>query len=87
MGWYKTARKHLSTYESKIVKLDAERIARRQLYFKGDTSPSQEKIDSIVSNVVDKLEKKYGSLDLIRKSSPNETLNKAIELAVKEELP
>ena len=87
MGWYKTARKFLSTYEKKIVNSDAERIARRRLYFQGVTSPSQDKINSIVSNVIEKLEKKYGSLDLIRKSSPNETLNSAIELAVEEELP
>ena len=88
MGWYKTViSKFSSSYEAKIVKFETERIARRKLYYKGDSSPSQSKIDSITKDVISKLENTYGSLDSIRRASSSESLDSIIEKAVNEILP
>ena len=88
MGWYKSViAKLASSYEAKIVKIDAERIARRRLYFKGNTSPLPEYVAYIVKEVVSKLETQYGSIDKIRRASSSENLDSIIEKAVVEILP
>ena len=88
MGWYKSViAKLASSYEAKVVKIDAERIARRRLFFKGNTSPNPDYIQNIVKEVVSKLETQYGSLDKIRRASNSENLDSIIEKAVVEILP
>lgn len=88
MGWYKTIiAKYSSTYESKIVKMAAEKIIRRRLFYKGNSSPSPEYVQTLVSNVVDTLVKKHGSLDKLRRASNSENLSTLIEKAVEESLP
>lgn len=88
MGWYRSViAKIASSYESKIVKIDAERIARRRLFYKGNSSPSPEYINNVVSEVIKNLESKYGSIDKIRRASNSENLDNLIEKAVIEILP
>ncbi len=88
MGWYRSViAKIASSYEAKIVKLDAERIARRRLFFKGNSSPSPDYVDNIVKEVISKLETQFGSLDKIRRASSSENLDNIIEKAVVEILP
>ena len=88
MGWYRNViAKFSSTYEAKIVKIDAERIARRILYYKGNSSPSQDYLSTIVAQTVSKLEEKFGSLDQIRRAASSEDLSSIIEKAVEEILP
>lgn len=89
MGWYKyrLSSKIQSTYESKIVYMDAERIARKRLFYRGNSSPDEKYLKQIVSNVVENLIKKYGSIDKIRLSSTQNSLSDIIEIAVEEELP
>jgi hypothetical protein len=88
MGWYRNViSKIASSYEAKIVKMDAERIARRRLFFKGNSSPTPEYVSNIVKEVVSNLESKFGSLDKIRRASNSENLDSIIEKAVVEILP
>jgi hypothetical protein len=88
MGWYRSViAKFTSTYENKLVKMDAARIARRRLYYKGISSPTQDHVDNIVRQVVSKLEEHYGSLDHLRRASRTENLDNIIEKAVVEILP
>jgi hypothetical protein len=88
MGWYKTViSKTQSAYEAKIVKVDAERLARKRLFYKGNASPTQDYLNKVVSDVVKTLEAKYGSLDKIRLASNTEDLSALIEKAVIEVLP
>jgi len=88
MGWYRTViSKFSSSYEAKIVKTDAERIARRRLFYKGNSSPTQDYVDNIVKEVVSTLEQQFGSIDKIRKASSSENLYNIIEKAVLEVLP
>jgi hypothetical protein len=88
MGWYRTViAKFSSSYEAKIVKIDAERIARRMLYYKGNASPTQDHLDHIVRQVISKLETQFGSLDKIRRASNSEELSSIIEKAVEDILP
>jgi hypothetical protein len=88
MGWYRhVIAKFSSTYEAKIVKIDAERIARRILYYKGNSSPTQDYLNTIVAKTVSKLEEKFGSLDQIRRAASSEDLSSIIEKAVEEILP
>lgn len=88
MGWYRTVlAKYSSSYEAKIVKIDAERIARRKLFYRGNSSPSQDYVNNIVTQVVSHLESKFGSLDKIRRASNSEDLSSIIEKAVEDILP
>jgi hypothetical protein len=87
MGWYRLSNKFQSTYEFKIVKSDIENIARRKLFYKGNSSPTNSYLNQIISNVLDNLVKKYGTIDKIRLSSSGDDLSYIIEKAVEEELP
>jgi len=88
MGWYRTVTsKFSSTYESKIVKSDAEKLARRRLFYKGNASPAQDYVDGVVKSVISELESTYGSLDKIRRASSSEELTQLIEKAVIKVLP
>jgi hypothetical protein len=73
--------------DAKIVALDAERIVRRRLYYQGDTNPSEDKVNKIVAQVVEKLKTEYGNLKKIRRTSPSESLNPIVEKAVRDILP
>lgn len=87
--WYfsKTIRIAASSYEEKIIRADAERIARRRLYYQGDPNPNLQKVAKIVELVISNLKDRFENLDKIRRASSSETLNSIIEEAVIEILP
>ena len=88
MWWYnRNLIREASGEDAKIVSLDAERIIRRRLYYQGDLNPSEDKVNKLVAQVVEKLKTEYGNLKKIRRHSPSESLNPIVEKAVREILP
>ncbi len=88
MWWYNRNKiREASGEDAKIVAFDAERIVRRRLYYQGDTNPSEDKVNKLVAQVVEKLKTEYGNLKKIRRTSPSESLNPIVEKAVRDILP
>ena len=88
MWWYNRNNiREASGEDAKIVAFDAERIVRRRLYYQGDTNPSEDKVNKLVAQVVEKLKTEYGNLKKIRRTSPSESLNPIVEKAVRDILP
>ena len=88
MWWYnRNLIREASNEDAKIVSLDAERIIRRRLYYQGDLNPSEDQVNKLVAQVVEKLKTEYGNLKKIRRNSPSESLNPIVEKAVRDILP
>ena len=88
MWWYnRNLIREASNEDAKIVSLNAERIIRRRLYYQGDLNPTEDKVNKLVAQVVEKLKTVYGNLNKIRRHSPSESLNPIVEKAVREILP
>lgn len=77
--WYKIS-KVMSSYEDKILRIDAENFVRRRLSYAGQNAPSAQEIKSRVEMLIKKLESHYGSLNNVRLHMPGESLAPAFEM-------
>jgi hypothetical protein len=78
--WYRAAKKD-STFETKIVRVDAERAVRRRLFLQGNYNPATAKVASLTDEVVEHLKQKYGKLENIRNHLSGDQLTPAVEEA------
>ena len=76
--WYRLS-KIISSYEDKILRIDAENFVRRRLFYAGKTAPSSQEVHGHVERLLKKLESHYGSLNNVRISMPGESLAPAFE--------
>ena len=76
--WYRAANRD-SSFETKIVHIDAERAVRRRLFLKGNYNPSTSKVASLTKEIVERLKQKYGKLENIRSSLSGDLLTPAVE--------
>ena len=69
--------------EEIIVRSDVDRAVRNTLFLRGQYLPADKDVKVLSEKAIERLNQQYGNLQMIRKEMPGETLQPAVDAAVK----